>query len=109
LRCSYRQDACGNSKRLTGKKIERLHIVGGGSKGRHAQSIRANAMKIPVIAGPTECAALGNILVQAIALGHVESTPPPGKSCAILRAANLRPAGFRGWDAAAKRFEKLLS
>jgi rhamnulokinase len=60
-------------ERLTGKKIERLHIVGGGSKASTLNQCAANALKIPVIAGPTECTALGNLLVQAIALGHLPS------------------------------------
>jgi rhamnulokinase len=60
-------------ERLTGKKIERLHIVGGGSKDATLNQFAANALKIPVLAGPTECTALGNILVQAIALGHLPS------------------------------------
>ncbi|MEI6197362.1 MAG: rhamnulokinase family protein, partial [Verrucomicrobiota bacterium] len=51
-------------ERLTGKKIERLHIVGGGSKDATLNQYAANALKIPVVTGPTECAALGNILVQ---------------------------------------------
>ncbi|HEY1718230.1 MAG TPA: rhamnulokinase family protein, partial [Verrucomicrobiae bacterium] len=60
-------------ERLVGKKIDRLHIVGGGSKDATLNQFAANALKIPVITGPTECTALGNILIQAIALGHVES------------------------------------
>ena len=58
---------------LTGKNIEKLHIVGGGSKNMLLNQFAANALQIPVIAGPTECTALGNVLVQAIALGHVPS------------------------------------
>ncbi len=60
-------------ERLIGKKIEHLHIVGGGSKDMTLNQFAANALKIPVIAGPTECAATGNILIQAIALGHIPS------------------------------------
>ena len=60
-------------ERLTGKKIEKLHIVGGGSKDATLNQFTANALKIPVLAGPTECTAIGNILIQAIALGHLPS------------------------------------
>ena len=97
-------------ERLTGKKIERLHIVGGGSKDATLNQFAANALKIPVITGPTECAALGNILVQAIALGHVASHAAARE--VVRNSFELRtftPQDSEQWDAAAKRFEKLLS
>ena len=97
------------TERLTGKKIERLHIVGGGSKDATLNQFTANALKIPVLAGPTECAALGNILVQAIALGHVESHAAARE---IVRNSfelkTFTPQDPEEWDAAAARFEKLL-
>jgi rhamnulokinase len=97
-------------ERLTGKKIERLHIVGGGSQANTLNQFTANALKIPVIAGPTECAALGNILVQAIALGHLESHAAARE--VVRNSFELKtftPQDSEQWDAAAKRFEKLLS
>ena len=97
-------------ERLTGKKIDRLHIVGGGSQAQLLNQFAANAMKIPVVAGPTECAALGNILVQAIALGHIASHAAARE---VVRNSfelkNFTPQDSDQWDAAAKRFEKLLS
>ena len=97
-------------ERLTGKKIERLHIVGGGSQAELLNQFSANALKIPVITGPTECAALGNILVQAIALGHLESHAAARE--VVRNSFELKtftPQDSEQWDAAAKRFEKLLS
>ena len=97
-------------ERLTGRKIERLHIVGGGSKDATLNQFTANALKIPVLAGPTECAALGNILVQAIALGHVESHAAARE---VVRNSfelkTYQPQDSAQWDAAAARFEKLLN
>ena len=97
-------------EQLTGQKIERLHIVGGGSKDATLNQYAANALKIPVITGPTECAALGNILVQAIALGHLESHAAARE--VVRNSFELKtytPQDSPEWDAAAKRFEKLLS
>ena len=97
-------------ERLTGKKIERMHIVGGGSQAELLNQFAANAMKIPVITGPTECAALGNILVQAITLGHLESHAAARE--VVRNSFELKtftPQDSEQWDAAAKRFEKLLS
>ncbi len=51
--------------------VERLHIVGGGAKNILLNQFTANACGIPVTAGPVEATALGNILIQAIAKGHL--------------------------------------
>lgn len=55
------------------QKIDRLHIVGGGSQNNLLNQFTANALGIPVIAGPSEATALGNILVQAIARKELNS------------------------------------
>jgi rhamnulokinase len=96
-------------ERITGNKIERLHIVGGGSRAAILNQFTANALKIPVLAGPAECSALGNILVQAMALGHLESH---AAARAVVRNSfaleTFTPQDAAQWDAAAARFEKLL-
>jgi len=97
------------TERLTGSKIERLHVVGGGSKDATLNQFTANAVKVPVLAGPTECAALGNILIQAIALGHLESHETARD--VVRNSFELKtftPQDAAQWDAAAARFEKLL-
>ncbi len=97
-------------ERLTGKKIEKLHIVGGGSQATTLNQCAANALKIPVLAGPTECTALGNILVQAITLGHIESHAAARTIVAnSFELKSFTPQNSADWDAAAARFEKLLS
>ena len=97
-------------ERLTGTKIERLHIVGGGSKDATLNQFTANAVKIPVLAGPTECAALGNILIQAIALGHLESHEAARDVVRnSFQLTTFTPQDTAQWDQAAARFEKLLS
>ena len=96
-------------EKLTGNKIEKLHIVGGGSQATLLNQFTANATKIPVLAGPGECTALGNILIQAITLGHVESHEAARE---IVRNSfelkTYTPEDSEQWDAAAARFEKLL-
>lgn len=58
---------------LTGKRLEPLHIFGGGTKNRLLNQFSANATGRTVIAGPVEATAIGNILMQAITLGEIDS------------------------------------
>jgi rhamnulokinase len=96
-------------ERLIGKRIERLHVVGGGSKNMLLNQFTANALQIPVIAGPSECTALGNVLVQAIAQGHLPSLAAARE---VVRNSfgveMVAPQNTAEWDRAFARFEKLL-
>ncbi len=58
---------------LTGRIVPGIHIVGGGSKNAYLNQATADAAGLPVVAGPSEATAAGNIMVQAIAAGEVES------------------------------------
>lgn len=52
-------------KSMSPHPIEVLHIIGGGSRNATLNQFTANSIGIPVIAGPAECTALGNVMVQA--------------------------------------------
>ncbi|MFX1356819.1 MAG: rhamnulokinase family protein [Promethearchaeota archaeon] len=54
-------------------KIKLIHIIGGGSLNNILNQFTANALNIPVISGPSEATAVGNILIQALALGEIEN------------------------------------
>ena len=58
---------------ITGKHVETVHVVGGGSQNALLCQLTADALGMPVLAGPVEATALGNVMVQALAGGHVES------------------------------------
>jgi rhamnulokinase len=60
-------DAC----RITGQDVKVIHVVGGGSRNELLCQLTADACGIPVIAGPVEATALGNVLVQARATGSI--------------------------------------
>lgn len=50
-------------------KFNRIHIVGGGSQDQYLNHLTARACRLPVLAGPVEASALGNLIVQFIAAG----------------------------------------
>jgi rhamnulokinase len=52
--------------------IEKLHIIGGGSQNELINQMTANALGIPVVAGPSEATAIGNCMMQAKAAGLVK-------------------------------------
>lgn len=57
------------AQELSGQQVEVIHIVGGGSQNGLLCQLTANATGLPVVAGPVEATALGNVLVQARAAG----------------------------------------
>jgi len=62
-------DAVATAGRLTGRDIDVVHIVGGGALNRLLCQATADRSGLPVLAGPVEATALGNVLVQARAHG----------------------------------------
>jgi rhamnulokinase len=99
----------GQLESLIGRKVRTLHIVGGGSRNRLLNQFAANALQIPVLAGPAECTALGNTLVQAIAQGHVPSLAAAREL--VRRSFELEtfePQDTAVWEDAVARFEPLL-
>ncbi|MFF5207685.1 rhamnulokinase family protein [Streptosporangium sp. NPDC000396] len=65
--------AISDATRLSGKPVDVIHIVGGGARNALLCQLTADACGLPVVAGPVEATALGNVLVQARARGLVGS------------------------------------
>ncbi|MEX5632659.1 rhamnulokinase [Parafrankia sp. FMc2] len=74
---------------LTGRKVEVIHLVGGGSRNELLCRLTANEAGVPVVAGPVEATALGNILVQARAHGAAPATLEDLRGH-LARASTLR-------------------
>ncbi|HEY7489380.1 MAG TPA: rhamnulokinase family protein [Streptosporangiaceae bacterium] len=90
---------------LSGRDVEVVHLVGGGSRNELLCRLTADACGLPVVAGPVEATALGNILVQARAHGVVRDLP--AMRALVARTQPLRrydPTGNESaWTAAATR------
>lgn len=95
---------------LIGSRIEQLHIVGGGSKNRLLCQMTANAIGRPALAGPVEATALGNAIVQLIALGELGDLT---QARALLsRTAGIEryePRATSAWEEAYQRFRSMVT
>ena len=66
-------EVIGMLKEMAPFRIDRLHVIGGGSKNTLLNQFTANAIGMPVIAGPSEATAIGNAMVQARSAGIVST------------------------------------
>jgi rhamnulokinase len=105
LALAYRH-AIRQVQELSGRHADVLHIVGGGARNTLLCQLTADACGLPVVAGPAEGAALGNVLVQARALGAAPADLD-GLRALLRGSVELRrfdPSGDgRAWAAAARR------
>ncbi len=88
---------------LLGRKTECLHIIGGGVQNKLLCQMTADACGVTVVAGPIEATALGNIGVQAMAVGALEDLA--AMRAAISRSVSLEryePQNTAAWDAFGK-------
>ncbi|HMA34308.1 MAG TPA: rhamnulokinase family protein [Chloroflexia bacterium] len=95
---------------LTGRRLATVRIVGGGSQNALLCQITADACRREVVAGPVEATALGNILVQAVATGHLGNIAAGRQAVATsLPQTRYAPHPDGAGDAAAARFDALLA
>jgi rhamnulokinase len=114
LACKYRLTLERLEKILapSGKRLEAIHIVGGGSQNQLLCQFTADVCGRPVYAGPVEATALGNVLAQAMAMGYCASW---GEAREIVREAfppkvyEPRDAQRAAWDEAYTRFKQVLA
>jgi rhamnulokinase len=95
---------------MLGQRLEVIHIVGGGSQNTLLCQLTANACQRPVLAGPVEATALGNLLVQALGLGLVSSLAEVRE--VVRRSTDLRcyePHQPESWQEPYQRFLRLLT
>ena len=107
LALRYRQVA-GWLKEMAPFGIDTLHIIGGGSKNDYLNQFTANATGLTVLAGPQECTALGNIMLQAKAAGAVDGIFDMRRIIAdSVTPKRFEPQDKAVWDEAYERFKEL--
>ncbi|MCA9238043.1 MAG: rhamnulokinase [Planctomycetales bacterium] len=92
-------------EQLTASRLERVHIVGGGTQNRLLCQMTADACGRPVSAGPIEATAIGNVMMQAIAAGDVADVVEARE--VIRRSFDMvqyEPQHTAQWDEAAEKF-----
>lgn len=109
LAFAYRKTVDG-IKEISDKSINRIHIIGGGSQNDLLCQFTANATGLPVVAGPAEGTALGNIMVQAMAKGYVKSLAEIRKMVRdSFTFKTFEPQDVQMWKDNYNRFLKLTN
>ncbi len=107
LALTYRRRLAGLEDVL-GRELSVIHIVGGGVQNELLTQMTADACGRPVVAGPVEATAIGNILVQAMAVGEIKSL---SEARAIVRSSfdvkRYEPRNVGAWDDAYERFTRI--
>lgn len=89
----------------TGRNFEVLHLLGGGTKDPLLCQMTADSLGIPVVAGPAEATAIGNIMLQLIALGDIKDID---EGRAVIKAQEnvkqYNPQNTAEWEKAYKEF-----
>ena len=109
LALRYRQ-VLDNLRNLSPMPIETLHVIGGGSRNELLNQFTANAIGIPVIAGPSEATAIGNVMIQAMTAGEAEDIK--GMRQLIHNSIPLKtykPQKSENWDTAYIHFKHIIS
>jgi len=109
LALAYRHTLLGLEEVL-GRKIAVIHIVGGGCQNELLNQMTADACARPVIAGPVEATAAGNILTQAMAVGQIKDL---SELRSIIRNSfelkRYEPRQPAAWDNAYARYREILA
>lgn len=98
-----------NLETATGQHVETIYIVGGGCRNAHLCQFTANVTNRPVVAGPAEATAMGNLLMQLVALGELSGTTQ--MQDLLLRSCETtvyEPKNQEEWSLAYASFGKVM-
>jgi rhamnulokinase len=90
---------------VTGRPVSAVHIVGGGSRNQLLNQTVADVTGVPVVAGPVEATALGNLLVQLVALGELTGLDQAREVVRSSAGPEIRRTEPSGEDRVAQRYD----
>jgi rhamnulokinase len=94
---------------ITATRLDRLHIIGGGTQNHLLNQFTADATQRTCLTGPVEATALGNVLMQAVALGHIKSLEHARNLvCTSFPPSIYQPGQAKAWDEAYGRLLELI-
>ena len=115
MRCIYEslalkyRFALGQLSEATGKRFSALHVLGGGTKDGLLCRMTADCSGLPVLAGPVEATALGNIVLQLIALGELRDVDEGRALIARTEAVKrFEPGEQNVWNRACETYKTIL-
>ncbi len=107
LAMRYRQ-VVGYLRELSPTPIEKLHVIGGGTYNHHLMQMAANSLAMPVLTGPVEGTAIGNIMLQAKAAGLVKDITEMRRIIAqSIEMKRYEPQDAEAWDQAYEKYQKV--
>jgi rhamnulokinase len=104
LACKYRL-VLDRLERVTGRDVDVIHVIGGGARNELLCRLTADLLGRPVLAGPVEATALGNVLVQTRAVGELGSLA----DMRAVAAASADPSVFEPAQDGEDTYQRFLS
>jgi rhamnulokinase len=104
LACKYRV-VLRSLERVSGRRVRCVHVIGGGARNALLCQLTADVLELPVLAGPVEATALGNVLVQARGAGLVGSLA----QMRALASASARPTAYEPEADRSADYERFLA
>ena len=94
---------------ILGRRLNVIHIIGGGCQNKLLCQLAADATARQVVSGPVEATAIGNIMMQALTMGYVESI---AEARELIRRSfdvvTYEPEATSGWDNAYDRYLEIM-
>jgi len=95
---------------VSGQPVERLHIIGGGSRNTLLCQMTANALGKPVITGPVEATAMGNVIVQLITQGELANLAQAREMLSrTVNTVEYTPQDTSLWEEQFERYKELIT
>ena len=108
LAMRYRQ-VVGYLQELAPFPIEKLHVIGGGTYNQYLMQMAANSLNMPVLTGPVEGTAIGNIMLQAKAAGIVSNIKEMRSIIAqSIEMKSYQPKDIEAWEEAYKKYLNVI-